>query len=122
MRKKQGYAELILGLCGAAISLTLGNPWAVIPLVAYGVLSAVMIRRDDNVKPTENERDCIRKRNITALVCWVVFAAMCYFTFRATTIGVGGMWFMLSTYLFLVAHGIMFIAPANAYGNERNGN
>lgn len=115
--KRQGIIEAIIGAAGIAVLVIFQNHWSYVPLCLYGVLSVVMIRRADT-EFTEAEKACMKKRNIFALFSLLVFAAICYFSSNAT-IKDNYLWILLSVYLFLCAHGIMFIAPVNAFGNEK---
>lgn len=116
--KKQGIIEMVVGILGIAILLiSQKQEWSYIPLVLYGILSVVMIRRMDELT-TDEEKNCRRKRNITSLISLPIFAIICYFAAN-DAIKDNFLWILLSVYLFLTAHGIMFIAPINAFGNER---
>ncbi len=117
--KRQGVIELIVGVLGVAILLaTQKQEWSYIPLVLYGILSVIMVRRGDCVT-TDEEKQCRKKRNIFSIISLPIFAAICYFSAN-DTIKDSFLWILLSVYLFLAAHGIMYIAPVNTFGNERN--
>lgn len=116
--KKQGVIELVTGVLGIAVLLaTQKQEWSYIPLVLYGVLSVVMVRRIDE-PTTDEEKACRRKRNIFALISLPFFALICYISAN-DAIRDNFLWILLSVYLFLTAHGIVFIAPINAFGNEK---
>lgn len=118
MRKTQGLIEMAIGILGTVAIFCLGSYWTYLPLVVYGVLSIALIRKIAHEQMSKEEENCIRKRNITTLICWVVIAAIC-FTFRGTRIAEGGGWFLLSAYMFLLIHGIAFLAPVNSFPNEK---
>ncbi len=116
--KRQGLFECIIGVIGSVLVLfSLPVKWCFVPLVIFGIISVFMIRRN-NREWTEEEIKCIRKRNVVAAVSWPVFAAVCWFGSNETLMN-DFLWFLLSTYLFFVAHGIMFLVPLNAFANER---
>ncbi len=115
--KKQGIIELIIGIVGLAILLVFQNIWSYIPLVFVGVLGVVTIRKS-NLKMTDNEKKCSKKRNILSAIFLPIFAFICYFSAN-DMIKDNFLWILLSVYLFLTAHGILFIAPINTFGNER---
>ncbi len=119
MRKTQGLTEVVIGLLGTIAILLLGNYWSYIPLVVYGVLSIALIRRIAVEQPSKEEALCVRKRNVVTLICWALAAAICYFTFKGARIGENGEWFVLSAYMFLLMHGIAFLAPVNSFPNEK---
>ncbi|MDD3645033.1 MAG: hypothetical protein PHR19_05845, partial [Bacteroidales bacterium] len=75
--KKQGIIEIIVGILGIAILLiSQKQEWSYIPLVLYGILSVVMVRRMDELT-TDEEKNCRRKRNITSLISLPIFAIIC---------------------------------------------
>lgn len=119
MRKPQGLIEMAIGILGTVAIFCLGSYWTYLPLVVYGVLSIALIRKIAHEQMSKEEENCIRKRNITTLICWVVIAAICYYTFHGTRIAGGGRWFVLSAYMFLLIHGIAFLAPVNSFANEK---
>lgn len=45
---------------------------------------------------------------IISVVCWVIAAVLCYFL--ATNLRENGLWFVLASYIFLVVHGMLFLA------------
>ncbi|PID93856.1 MAG: hypothetical protein CSA95_05165 [Bacteroidetes bacterium] len=104
--KKQGNIELITGALGAAILLATQNEWGYIPLILYGILSVVMIRRSETAK-TDVEKRGIKKRNILSVILFPFFAVICYFSANAPLEN-HFLWLLLSVYLFLTAHGILF--------------
>ena len=111
--------KMAIGILGTVAIFCLGSYWTYLPLVVYGVLSIALIRKIAHEQMSKEEESCIRKRNITTLICWVVIAAICCFTFRGTRIAEGGGWFLLSAYMFLLIHGIAFLAPVNSFPNEK---
>ncbi len=111
--------EMAIGILGTVAIFCLGSYWTYLPLVVYGVLSIALIRKIAHEQMSKEEESCIRKRNITTLICWVVIAAICCFTFRGTRIAEGGGWFLLSAYIFLLIHGIALLAPVNSFPNEK---
>lgn len=116
--KKQGIIELLIGLVGIAIIfITQQIQWSSIPIILFGIISIVMIRKADTAQP-EQENICMKKRNILSVILLPIFAIICYFSANEI-IRNDFLWIMLTTYLFLAAHGIMFMAPINAFGNER---
>ena len=120
MRKTQGFIELAIGLLGLSAILCLGSYWTYIPLVVYGVLSIALIRRIGKEQLTKDEEQSTRKRNVTTLIGWAFAAVICFITFKDSRMGEGGVWFILSAYVFLLMHGIAFMAPINSFPNERN--
>ncbi len=119
MRKTQGLTEVVIGLLGTITILSIGNYWSYLPLIVYGVLSTALIRRIAVEQPSKEEALCVRKRNLVTLICWALAAAICYFTFKGARIGENGEWFVLSTYVFLLMHGIAFLAPIKSFPNEK---
>lgn len=119
MRQKQGLVELIVGITGCVLFFFLPNQWIYVPMIVYGIVSVAMIRRDVGEKQTEDEIRCIRKRNVTTIICWVVIALISYITFRGSQIGEGWGWFVLSAYTFFIIHGLAFLAPLNVFPNEK---
>jgi membrane protein CcdC involved in cytochrome C biogenesis len=119
MRKEQGIIEIVIGSLGLVVAFFLAGYWTFLPLVIYGILSMVLIRRLSRKEVSKDEEVCIRKRNITTLICWALFAIICYFTFSNSEIGEEGKWFILSTYVFLLVHGIAFMVPVNSFANEK---
>lgn len=119
MRKTQGLTEMAIGLSGMVAMTCLGDYWTFLPLIIYGIISITLIRRIAKEQVSKEEENCIRKRNITTLICWVVVAVICYFTFHGTRIAEDGGWFVLSAYMFLLMHGIAFLAPVNSFPNEK---
>ena len=119
MRKTQGLIEMVVGLSGTAAILCLGEYWTFLPLIVYGIISIVLLRRIATEQVSKEEENCVRKRNVTTLICWAVIAVICYLTFHGTRIAEGGGWFLLSAYMFLLIHGIAFLAPANSFPNEK---
>ena len=111
MRKTESYIYIIIGSVGTALCFVLHNEWAFLPAVLLGLFSVFMIRRTRTNPPSESERAVLRKRNLISLVGWVVFAILCYTLLRNRPAGVGGLWFALSAYLFLVLHGILTLLP-----------
>ena len=116
--KRQGIIECIIGVAGTMVTLfSLPVKWCYLPLVVMGIVSVFMIRRNDQEWSAE-ELKCIKKRNVVAIVSWPVFAAICWFSSNEILMN-DFLWILLSTYLFFVAHGIAFLAPLNAFANER---
>lgn len=113
MNKKEGYLELAVGLCGAVLCVALHNAWAYLPGLLFGILAVAMIRRTKGKELSEREKGSLRKRNIVALSCWIVFAVVGFFALRNRPVGAEGLWFVLSAYLFLVVHGVALVLPAH---------
>ena len=118
MRKTQGLTEVVIGLLGTISTFFIGNYWSFIPLIVYGVLSIALIRRIALEQPSKEEALCVRKRNVVTLICWALVAVICYFTFKESRIGENGEWFVLSAYVFLLMHGIAFLAPIKSFPDE----
>lgn len=54
--KKEGIIEIIVGILGIAILLiSQKQEWSYIPLVLYGILSVVMVRRMDELTTDEEK-------------------------------------------------------------------
>ena len=119
MKKGQSIVEMILGICGIAITLGFQNKWSFTPLILWGIVSALMIRRESKNELSETERKCTKKRNIAVLICWVLAGIICYFSADGT-LRCNGFWFLLSGYLFLAMHGLAFIFPIGFFQNEKN--
>lgn len=115
--KQQGITELSIAIAGLTILLILKNEWSYIPLILYGVLSVATIRRNNTVL-TDKESKCMKKRNRLSIILLPLFAGLCYFSANEI-IRSHFLWILLSMYLFLAAHGLMFMAPLRAFGNER---
>ncbi len=115
--KNQGMIELLIGIVGITILLVFQNEWSYISLILYGILSVAMIRRTAK-ELTNDEKKCIKKRNIFSVVLLPFFAIICYFSANEIIIN-NLLWILLTTYLFITAHGILFIAPINSFGNEK---
>lgn len=108
MKKQESIIELAIGLIGVVFCLFL-TKWAYLPAVIFGVLSVVLIRRIKPNQFAETERQRFRKANIISLICWGVFALLGFLLLRDKPIGVGGQWFLLSAYLFIMVHGALML-------------
>ncbi len=115
--KKQGIIELLVGILGITILLVFQNEWSYIALILYGVLSVSMIRKTAEAL-TNDEKRCAKKRNILSFVLLPFFAFICYLSTNEV-IKNNLLWVLLTAYLFITAHGILFIAPINNFGNEK---
>ena len=102
---------MAVGLAGAVLCIVLHNGWAYLPGLFYGLFAVAMIRRTKAEPLSEREKDCLRKRNVITLVCWMVFALAGFFFLRNQPVGAEGLWFVLSAYLFLLVHGIAMFLP-----------
>ena len=111
MRKTEGIIQLVIGLIGMALCLTVHNKWAYLPAILMGLWAVVTIRRLPAVQLTETGRRKFQKRNVGSLILWVIAALFAFAFLRQTPYGTDGLWFMLSAYLFLTIHGVMVIAP-----------
>ncbi len=115
--KNQGIMELLIGISGITILLLFQNEWSYIALILYGILSVAMIRKTTK-EFTNDEKKCMKKRNILSIVLLPFFAIVCYFSANEL-IRDDLLWILLAAYLFITAHGILFIAPINNFGNEK---
>lgn len=106
---QQAIVELIIGTSGIVVLLFTQNQWSYLSIILYGIISVFMVRRTDTAI-TDEEKQCIKKRNITSLITLPFFAVICYFSANETMKG-NWLWTLLAVYLFIVAHGLMFIAP-----------
>ncbi len=111
MKKKEAYIYIIIGIVGTVLCFVLHNEWAFLPAVLLGLISVFMIRRTKEGPHDESEYAARRKRNLISLLGWIVFAALCFALLRSHPAGAGGLWFVLSAYLFLILHGILTIIP-----------
>ncbi|MGI6718071.1 MAG: hypothetical protein ACOX4D_02820 [Bacteroidales bacterium] len=116
--KKQGFFELIIAITGITTLLILQNNWSYIPLILYGLISVSTIRKEVSVF-TNEEKKCIKKRNIISIITLPIFAFICYFLANEI-IRDNLLWILLSIYFFLALHGILFVTPVNAFKNKKN--
>lgn len=115
--KKLGIIELVIAISGIVILLVVQNEWAYISLILYGVISVVSIRNTNSVLTTD-ERKCMKKRNMLSIIFLFFFAFICYYAAN-DLMRDNLLWILLTVYLFLAAHGIIFMVPINAFGNEK---
>ncbi|HPW67466.1 MAG TPA: hypothetical protein PLY32_06190 [Salinivirgaceae bacterium] len=115
--KKQGIIELTIAIAGIIILLVFQNEWSYIPLIIFGVLSVALIRKKD-LAWTDEEKRCMKKRNLLSIIAIPFFAIICYFSANDALMN-NFLWILLTVYLFLAAHGILFMAPLNTFGNEK---
>ncbi len=116
--KKQGSVELIIAIAGIITLLVFQNEWSYVSLILYGFVSVSMIRKEVLVF-SDDEKKCIKKRNILSIITLPIFVLICYFS-ASDIIRDNQLWILLSFYFFLASHGIMFVTPINAFRNEKN--
>ena len=113
MKKKlaSGIVELLIGAGGFAAVLLCDPKFWGVALLCLGlwVIIALFIKTND--KMSETAKKFSRSTNIICACIWLLVAAYLYFCpmekFTDTTV-----WIYISTYIFLIAHGVSSMGVA----------
>ena len=109
MNKKLEILYLFWGALGILLICVFQNGWGAAPAVGLAVTSVFFIRRESSEEElTMAIKQKRRTLNIISVVCWVIAAVLCYFL--ASNLCENGLWFVLASYVFLVVHGVLFLA------------
>ena len=109
MNKKFEILNLFWGVLGILLLCVFQNGWGAAPAVGLAVTSVFFIRRESSKEELSMAMKQKRRTlNLISVVSWVVAAVLCYFL--ATNLRENGLWFVLASYIFLVVHGVLFVA------------
>lgn len=119
MKKGESVVELFLGIIGIVLVLVFHNQWGFIPIILWGIVSSLFIRRRETEEVTSLEkRNSVKRRNIILVLCWVLASIICFYATN-DVLRTNGLWFLLSSYMFLSMHGLVFLFPIGFFPNEK---
>ncbi len=99
---------LICGLLGVILTLSCKVSYAVFPAIALGLISVFLVRK--NVKHKELSSKEVKAKqivSISSLIIWGASSLLSYFFIDKFKDD--GLWFMFSSYIFLVVYSTMYM-------------
>ena len=121
MKKKlaSGIVELLIGAGGFAAVLLCDPKFWGVALLCLGLWVFIALFIKTNDKMSETAKKFARSTNIICACIWLLVAAYLYFCpmekFTDTTV-----WIYISTYIFLIAHGVSSMGVAIRMKKSKN--
>ena len=105
------YLYLIWGALGVIFSFLFQGSYAVFPAIGLGITSVFFFRK--NVIHKDFSPNEIKTKRIISAFSLLMWGISCLITYLFIDIFKDGLWFIFSSYIFLVIYSVMYLLIVN---------
>ena len=102
---------LLWGILGIIFSLLFQGSYAIFPAIGLGITSLFLIRK--GLKHKDFSPREIKTKRIISVTSLLVWGISCLITYLFIDIFKDGLWFIFSSYFFLVIYSLMYLLIVN---------